>query len=390
MNLNSIKSILTLRYDYTQTPLLPKLTWKDLEKKEYFSPEEILQQYISNLKKQIPTDYSKPISISLSGGVDSSLTLCLLKQIFPDNQIDAISIKFRDSPDETETASKIAKRIGVDHHVIEIDNFLEKLPNAISITKLPFWDIHWLYVVEKAKNFSNYLVSGDGGDELLGGYVFRYSKFLSKIHPNSTVDDKIRAYLSCHERDHVPEQDKIFEQKIGFQWQDIYDQLTPYFDNSLDPIDQVFLADYNGKLLYNFSIINNKIANFFDIQSITPLLSPEIIQKSMRLPSNKKYDSLSNIGKLHLRKILKIFGIEDLIEKQKLGFSVNTENLWKTHGLEMAKEYLVDGKIIQDGWIKKDWVQSNLNDQNIDIRHINKLLGLLSFEIWYRNIELQN
>jgi len=91
-----------------------------------------------------------------------------------------------------------------------------------------------------------------------------------------------------------------------------------------------------------------------------------------------------------LRKILKIFGIEDLIEKQKLGFSVNTENLWKTHGLEMAKEYLVDGKIIQDGWIKKDWVQSNLNDQNIDIRHINKLLGLLSFEIWYRNIELQN
>jgi len=147
------------------------------------------------------------------------------------------------------------------------------------------------------------------------------------------------------------------------------------------------LADYNGKLLYNFSIINNKIAKNFGIRSITPLLSPEIIQKSMRLPSNKKYNSSSNIGKLHLRKILKFFGIEDLIEKQKLGFSVNTENLWKTHGLEMAKEYLVDGKIIQDGWIKKDWVQSNLNDQNIDIRHINKLLGLLSFEIWYRMFE---
>ena len=56
----------------------------------------------------------------------------------------------------------------------------------------------------------------------------------------------------------------------------------------------------------------------------------------------------------------------------------------------MAKDYLVDGKIIQDGWIKKDWIQSNLNNKNIDIRHINKLLGLLSFEIWYRNIELQN
>ena len=384
MNLNSIKSILTLRYDYTQTPLLPKLTWKDLEKKEYFSPEEILQQYISNLKKQIPTDYSKPISISLSGGVDSSLTLCLLKQIFPDNQIDAISIKFRDSPDETETASKIAKRIGVDHHVIEIDNFLEKLPNAISITKLPFWDIHWLYVVEKAKNFSNYLVSGDGGDELLGGYVFRYSKFLSKIHPNSTVDDKIRAYLSCHERDHVPEQELIFDKKMQFNWKDIYDKLYPFFNNPLHPIEQVFLADYNGKLLYNFSIINNSIAKYFNLNSVTPLLSHNIIQKSMKIPLTQKLDYMSNIGKLPLRKILKKFGIEELILKQKQGFSVNTENLWKNYGFEMAKEYLSDAKIIQDGWVKEDWIKSNLNDKNIDIRHINKFFGLLAFEIWYR------
>ena len=50
----------------------------------------------------------------------------------------------------------------------------------------------------------------------------------------------------------------------------------------------------------------------------------------------------------------------------------------------MAKDCLIDGKIIQDGWINKDWIQSCLNNQNIDIRHINKLLGLLAFEIWYR------
>ena len=317
--------------------------------------------------------------------MDSSLALCMLKQSFPDNQIDAISIKFSDSHDETETASKIAKKIGVDHHIIKIDNFLEKLPDAISITKLPFWDIHWLYVVEKAKNFSNYLVSGDGGDELFGGYTFRYSKFLSQITPNSTPKDKIQAYLSCHERDHVPEQEKIFEKKIKFSWQEIYDHLTPFFDNPLDPIEQVFLADYNGKLLYNFSIINNKIAKNFNIQSVTPFLSSKIIEKSMKISSEKKYNSSLNFGKLPLRKILEKFEIENLIEKQKLGFSVNTENLWKNHGFSMAKEYLIDGKIIQDGWIKKNWLQSNLNDKNLDIRHINKLLGLLAFEIWYRN-----
>ena len=386
MNINSVKSILTLRYDYTQTPILPKLTWKDLEIKENLSSNLIYDQLISNLKNQIPNDYSKPISISLSGGVDSTLMLCILKQSFPDNQIDAISIKFTDSYDETEIASKIAKKIGVNHHVFEIDNVLEKLPEAISVIGLPFWDIHWLYVADKAKRFSNYLVSGDGGDELFGGYVFRYSKFLSKINSNSGVNDKINAYLSCHERDYVPEQEQIFEKKIEFSWNDIYEKLRPFFDNSLSPLEQGFLADYNGKLLYNFSIVNNTIANNFNIQSVTPLLSPEIIQKSMKIPSEQKYDASSNIGKLPLRKILSKYDLDDLILKRKQGFSVNTENLWKNFGLSMTKNYLSDGKIIQDGWIKKDWIQSNLNNPNIDVRHINKLLGLLAFEIWYRTL----
>ena len=384
MNLDSIKSILTLRYDNTQTPILPKLTSRDLIKKENFSIDNIHSQLISYLQKQIPNDYSKPISISLSGGVDSSLLLCILKESFPDNQIDAISIKFSDSVDETETASQIAKKVGVNHHIVEVDNYLEKLSDAISITKLPFWDIHWYYIVEKAKHFSNYLVSGDGGDELFGGYIFRYSKFLSKIHPNSTVTDKIQAYLSCHERDHVPDQDDIFTKKMEFNWQVIYDKLVPFFDNELSPLEQVFLADYNGKLLYNFSIVNNTLAKSFNIQSITPLLFPELIQKSMKISPTQKYDSLSNIGKLPLRKILEKFGINDLILKQKQGFSVNTKNLWKNYGLTMANDYLSDAKIIQDGWVNKNWIQSNLNDQNIDIRHINKLLGLLAFEIWYR------
>ena len=384
MNLDSIKSILTLRYDDTQTPILPKLTSRDLIKKENFSIENIHSQLISYLQKQIPNDYSKPISISLSGGVDSSLLLCILKESFPDNQIDAISIKFSDSVDETETASQIAKKVGVNHHIVEVDNYLEKLSDAISITKLPFWDIHWYYIVENAKHFSNYLVSGDGGDELFGGYIFRYSKFLSKIHPNSTVTDKIQAYLSCHERDHVPDQDDIFTKKMEFNWQVIYDKLVPFFDNELSPLEQVFLADYNGKLLYNFSIVNNTLAKSFNIQSITPLLFPELIQKSMKISPTQKYDSLSNIGKLPLRKILEKFGINDLILKQKQGFSVNTKNLWKNYGLTMANDYLSDAKIIQDGWVNKNWIQSNLNDQNIDIRHINKLLGLLAFEIWYR------
>jgi asparagine synthase (glutamine-hydrolysing) len=385
MNFNSATSILTLRYDYTQKPNLPKLKWNNLEKKETFSTEDLISNLTNTIKKSFPKDYSKPISISLSAGVDSSLMLCLLKKIFPENEINAISIKFADSYDETKSASKIAQKIGVNHHIVEVDNFLEKLPEAIAITGLPFWDIHWIYLVKEAKKYSNYLVSGDGGDELFGGYTFRYSKFLSKISSNSTVHDKIVHYLSCHERDHVPNQESIFDKKFKFNWNNIYDKLIPFFDNPLSPIEQVFLADYNGKLLYNFSIVNNKLAKSYGVIPVTPMLSSNFIYKSMKISSEEKYNSNLNVGKLPLRKILKKFGIEDLILKPKLGFSVNTENLWKNYGFDMVKDYLIDGKIIHNGLIKKDWIQSNLHRENMNIRYINKFLGLLAFEIWYRN-----
>lgn len=385
MNLNSIKSILTLRYDYTQKPLLPRLTWKDLEKKTDISQTSIEDTIKDELIKKIPCDYKGKISISLSGGIDSSLMLCLLKNLFPDNDIEAISIKFQDSYDETDNAAKIARKLDVNHHIIEIKNYLTKLQDAISITKLPFWDIHWLYVVEKSRKFSKYLVSGDGGDELFGGYIFRYSKFLSLVDTNSSVKERIIAYLSCHERDHVPDQEEIFANKFKFDYNDIFHILEPYFDNSLSPLEQLFLADYNGKLLYNFSIVNSRIAKFYNIESVTPILSDTMIRQLMATPTNQKYDSINNLGKLPLLKILGKYGIKELISKEKLGFSVNTKNLWKNYGYDMANEYLMNGQIINDGWIRKDWIASHINKKELDIRYVNKILGLLAFEIWYRS-----
>jgi asparagine synthase (glutamine-hydrolysing) len=281
-------------------------------------------------------------------------------------------------------AAKIAENFEANHHIVYLENYLEELPKAIDIIKMPFWDLHWYHVVKKSQSLSKYLASGDGGDELFGGYTFRYKKFLSLTTQNSTPLDKVKAYLQCHERDRVPDQEDLFDAKAEFTWDAIYKTLLPYFDNSMPSLDQVFLADYNGKLLYNFSPVNTRILNHFLVEGISPLLSDLIIGTATRIPNVKKYDQNKNLGKLPLRELLKRYNAISFVTDQKLGFNVDTKNLWELYGKSICTEYLLDSSIVSDGWINKKWITSHINRSDLDVRYINKFLGLLAFEIWYR------
>jgi asparagine synthase (glutamine-hydrolysing) len=361
------------------------MTWKNFVASDTIPSIDFIEKSIENtIKNQLESKNVKNVSIALSGGVDSTLILAFLRKTLPDIQIDAISIKFANSVDETKSAAKIAEHFSVNHHVVELDNYLRELPKAISIVKLPFWDVHWYYVVKKAQTLSKYLASGDGGDEVFGGYTFRYKKFLSLTTDNSTALEKVKAYLECHERDRVPDQEKLFGSKCNFNWQSIYDILIPYFDNPLPRLTQVLLADYNGKLLYNFSPINTALHNHFSIESIAPLLSVQLVSYMTPLPNKFKYNSQTNVGKLLLRELLQKHKANSLISEEKLGFNVNTINLWHSHGRRLCEQYLLNSRIVQNGWINQEWIDQHLNKTELDIKYVNKFLGLLAFEIWYR------
>jgi len=379
---NLIRNILTLRYDPSQKTNLPILNSNDFSN----SLDYDINLIENKLKNSVQTNLesANKVTISLSGGIDSTLVLGLIRKTLPDLKINAISIKFADSTDETNIAKKIADFFETEHEIIDIKNYLLELPTAISIIGMPFWDIHWYYIAKNAKSKSNFIASGDGGDEIFGGYTFRYRKFLSLIKPNSSPLDKIQAYLSCHERDWVPDQEKIFNLKTNFSWKSINSIFEPFFNNSLSPLDQVFLADYNGKLLYNFSTIGNKINTFFNLKPITPILDPNLISYASKIDSKLKYDPLKNLGKIPLKKLLTKYECDSLVSKEKLGFSVNTINLWNSIGKELCHSYLDNARIVEDGWINKEWITSHIRRTDLDIKYINKFLGLLALEIWYR------
>ena len=385
INQNMIRNILTLRYDPLIDIKKKKFSWEDFELKNHSNHLSRIEEIICDTIKT-GVGNEKQVSVALSGGVDSTLVISLLRKIFPDIGIDAISVKFADSVDETNIATKIAENFNADYHIIPIDNFLEELPNAIGIFKMPFWDTHWYHVVKTAKQFSKILISGDGGDELFGGYTFRYEKFLSKLTDNMTPIDKAKLYMECHERDWVSDQKDLFGSKVNFIWDDIYSILVPYFDNKLPPINQIFLADMNGKLLFNWIPMNTSFFEYFDVKSLTPLLSKNLISFATHLDYNIKYNPDKNLGKIPLREILVKHVDPNFITPKKQGFSVNTVNLWKSHGKKICDYYLSDARIVKDQWISEDWIKSHFKklDDNLDVRYVNKFLGLLAFEVWYR------
>jgi len=382
--LESIKQILTLRYSTNLETSSQKLVPEDFETKQIINPENVIEQSIrKSISTELDSNYKK-IGISLSSGIDSTLVLALLRKEFPSTDIESISVKFSESTDETDLSKKISKKFHTNHHILEIDNFLEELPKAISIVKQPFWDLHWYYLAKKMKSLTNVFLSGDGGDELFGGYTFRYKKFLGLTNENSNTKEKIISYLNCHERDWIPDQELIFGNKCKFNWEEIYQILEPYFNNSLSNLTQVFLADYNGKLLHNMQPLYSSIHAHFDIQNITPIQNKQLLQFSCEIPNRLKYDFDTNSGKILLVHLLEKFGIKQLISSKKQGFSVNTLNMWKSYGKDIFLHYFDKSRLLEDKIINSDWIEHHITKNDLDVRYVNKFLGILALEIWYR------
>jgi asparagine synthase (glutamine-hydrolysing) len=383
--IEKIRNILTLRYSPSENFLLPKMDALNFTLKNPGNHQKNVELLLKeSIKKFINKKNPKNICIALSGGIDSTIVLSLVKELFPDLKIYAISFGFDENDYDVEKAKELSQKFDVDFESVIFTNFLNNLPEQISIIQEPKINYYWYAVAKKAKEKSNFLFTGDGSDELFGGYVFRYSKFLEITENSFSWKEKVKSYLECHNRDWVPDQEQMFDKKFNFSWEKIYQIFKPYFDNNLESLNQVFLADYMGKLMFDWMPSYTKIYSYLDLQGFSPMLDPDLIKYSGSIPIEKKYDKNTNMGKLILRKILKDKNIH--LDSTKKGFTPNFPLFWNDYGKQITSTYLNESRIVRDNWISQNWINNaiqNIKESN-DLRYINKLLHITSFEIWYR------
>ena len=69
---------------------------------------------------------------------------------------------------------------------------------------------------------------------------------------------------------------------------------------------------------------------------------------------------------------------------EKLGFNANTVDLWNSYGKKLCQKYVIDGEMTKNHIINENWINEHIDNENLEIKYVNKFLGLLACEIWYR------
>jgi asparagine synthase (glutamine-hydrolysing) len=138
--------------------------------------EEFAHLFVDAVKKRLIADV--PVGILLSGGLDSSAVAAAIAQVH-NIRLNSFSVAFRDAAatDELPYARQVAAQVGTKHHEIVIGarEFCDFLPRLVYYTDEPLADLAAVplyYVSGLAREQVKVVLSGEGSDEILGGYHF--------------------------------------------------------------------------------------------------------------------------------------------------------------------------------------------------------------------------
>jgi len=406
-----------------------KKYWELKIEPEYRSEEYYVEKLRKILKESVERHMVSdvPVGALLSGGIDSSAIVAFASQL-NEKPLKTFCMGFGNPDDETDDARIVADYFGTDHHELIVEShILRDFPKMIWYVDEPKRNLYPYYISELVSKYVKTAQSGLGGDEILGGYIFKYN-FVSKIEEirkkttyqtrqelldaadklisfqtryGSMVDDgnldylemmkyidnNTKLYLITQTLDRVWGKEyleKMYgENMLKEKLDDIAEVYTPYFQNNLSFIEQVMFADFSVKMADDFLLVDDRMSMAHSFESRVPFLDKEMIEFSFNIPVDLKIKDIN--GKYLLRKAMKGILPDSVLKKEKHGFASGTYSTYLRELKEYAMQKLPEGNLVKKGYFKKNYIEKVLNEiPNPKLTpHYDVIWNLLAFEIWY-------
>lgn len=362
-----------------------------------------------------------PVGVFLSGGYDSTAVAGILQKDRTD-KIKTFTIGFEGEYNEANFAQKTASYLGTDHHELSCDiNYAQNLiPDLPKCFDEPFGDISaipTMLLCKLARTQVKVALSGDGGDELLGGYN-NYQKILninnklvstpnfiknglrfalgnykfnnnfnSKLINKLDILNKslnkninIQAYLLFKNSSSTP--NKVIDNLLTFTSTETKLDISN-INNLGNCMDAIFIDDYNNYLSYNSLTKIDRSSMFYSLEGRDPFVDHNLTEFCAQLPI--EYKIKNNSGKFILKDLVHEIIPQKFMDREKQGFNLPIYK-WLNNELSyLLEEYINEKELQKHGFFNIDFVMS-IKNLFINKKLHNKSLiwKILVFQMWYK------
>ena len=366
--------------------------------------------------RQIVADV--PLGAFLSGGIDSS-TIVALMQARSIRPVKTFTIGFEDSGyDEAVHARAVARHLGTDHTELYVSpqDALEVIPRLPTLYDEPFSDASQIptsLVAQLTRRHVTVALSGDGGDELFGGYT-RYLRMRDLRRAMAPIPGPLRRQIgraidtlpacwvgrtkvshrarTLAEILHYETEEQLYLGLVS-HWRspslivrDVSEPGIGMFEPSMWPTcaaleSRLMAVDALTYLPDDILVKLDRAAMAVSLETRAPFLDHAVVELAWRLPLSAKIRRRK--GKWVLRQVLYRHVPKELVERPKMGFGVPL-SAWLRGPLKEWAESLLDERRLRDdgffhpGPIRDRWIQHVSGQRQWD----SCLWDILMFHAW--------
>lgn len=387
---------------------------KPARKEEYL--EELDRLFRQAVQRQLVSDVE--LGAYLSGGMDSGSITAIAAKTFPYlktftcgfdlSSASGIELSF----DERVKAEAMSARFKTEHYemVLKAGDMERCLPKLAWHLEEPRVGQSYpnYYVAQLASKFVKVVLSGGGGDELFGGYPWRYYRAVN----SQSFEEYIDQYYHYWQRlVNNTQLNKIFApvwpEVEGVWTRDIFRDVFATHDNQLDrPEDYINHSLYleAKTFLHGLFVAEDKLSMAHSLENRVPFMDNDLVDFAMQCPVNLKLNNLAEVikinenepgrkqdkyfqktndGKQLLRDMMSRYIPDDITQSEKQGFSSPDASWFKGESIDFVQRRLmVDTARIYD--VLDRTAVKELVDQHLSGQHNRRLFiwSLLNFEHW--------